>query len=165
MPLLKVRGNPEAHPGEWVDYQVDPENKKPVRFRIRSLPEAKEREIGRKHLGRKFEMFLRRRKASVEHDLEKLDAANAEAAEWCWLDSENFLGVAEDSEGAEEYGKLLGITIGVGEQFTFDGRLTVAVKRHLLGLHHHLAAWIVERAKDAQLRSDEERAEEETGKG
>src|SRR5262245_39824585 len=166
MALLKMRGNPEAHTGVWHVFQVDQDTGKQVRFLIRPLPEQKEREIGRKHLGRKFETLIKRRgKASVEHDLDKMDAANAEAAEWCWIDSDAFVGLAEDAEAAEEHTKLLGFPVKVGEPFAFDGHLTLNVKRHLIRAHHQLAAWIVDKAKTQQLRAEEDREEEEAGKG
>jgi len=152
-------GDSGKQEGSWVYWKKDPDNGKPVRFRMRAIPTS-------------FNVALRMRlnKGIKSQDVGKRPAveiierqieATRERAFYAVLDSENFAILVGGPSTAQALSDLLGEPVEAGQEVKVDGRWP-KLGKYLMSLLEPLAAWLSDKADDlAKLEADEE---EELGK-
>jgi hypothetical protein len=155
--LLKEREDSAGDPGEWSEYGLDPDNGRPIRFRIRLMPEAIERRIMARHPKAALKWEQKKgRQYMNPGDSEAQIRANAEGAEWALAETENFLAMVEDSGAAERYAALLDKPLKVGDVVSLDEHLTPAVKRHVFEQYPSLALWVLGESKARRVKAAED---------
>lgn len=133
----------------------DKDTGKDVKFRVRRIPAAVERDIERRCNTRIQEYRLARGGAVASVDSDDAEAVVCEKAIYALMDSEGFKGLAEDASRAGVYSTLLNTHVEPGVEFSFDGKLSDPVKRHLFEEFPPLATWVVNRAGSLGLTIDE----------
>jgi hypothetical protein len=129
--------------GRLFTYCDDPDTHKPVRFRLRSVPESEEREILRRHKLMNLKIVGNRH----DVDLAKTLAARIDYAVAAWLDTEGFSVRVDSVEAAAQYGSAIGQVVTPGEVMKWDGRWTPEAKRLVLALDTRLSGWIEKKAR------------------
>lgn len=129
--------------GRFFTYCDDPDTRKPVRFKVRAVSEAEEREILRRHKLMTLKIVGNRH----DVDLGKTLAARLDYAMAAWVDTEGFSVRAASVEAAAQYGDAIGQAVTPGEVMVWDGRWTPEAKRLVLAADTRLAAWLERKAR------------------
>jgi hypothetical protein len=165
MVFLK-EGSPDSEKGNWIQAGIDPDNKLPIKLRIRSVPQAKARAI-RESYGREetVQSPVKIKQKSGEdrefniasrdriHSEEDRRCSNRDFAEYALVDCENLSVLAIDEAKAKVYSALLpGVEVKPNDPVTLDGRLTEAFKHYLLDNDVALVNFINEKATELGTR-------------
>ena len=169
--MFEFSVRPEKAPGRWYTYttETDQDGKpapvlcegKPVRARIRAIPEPKLLEINIRHFGRKRELTWKRDETRGQIDPEAQAKSNVEKAIFALVDTDHWAVLPSDEESAAAL-RDLGIPAEAEKPAYLDGHWTPKVREWFFGLHLTVAAWVASKAGD---ESSDEAREEAEGKG
>ena len=163
MPFLKLVA-PESDLGRWIDVGIHPDNHKPVRLKVRRIPEKVDLQIANTYGtaekvtspikntnadGSKVE-YTRVSKQRV-YDFADNCAIFRDRCEYAVLDSENLDATAVDDATAKLLSSLMGggVDVRVGEAVPFDGRMTTALKHHIFDNDWQFAKLVSEKIGEA----------------
>lgn len=163
-----LREHSPAHDkGRWYQIGEDPDNNRPIKVKLRRLPESTARSISEKYGadrddpveaeggGGKARFTVRRR----VHSLEDMRAISIDRCLWAWLDCQNLSIEPLDDDVAKRYSEMLGgdAQVKANEPTILDGRLTAPMKQYLLGNFDKLRRAIDEKVTEhAQADAAEE---------
>jgi hypothetical protein len=93
----------------------------------------------------------------MDFDVERSRRINVQRASWALRDSRHVNVKLGDSDAAEEWQRLLGLTETpeVGARVRLDGHWNEAVKARVLGEHAELAMWVVGKAAEQRAHAQE----------
>jgi hypothetical protein len=158
MAQLRDIREPEVHEGQWISRGKD--HDKPVRYRIRPVPQDQDRRF------RKNTVQAGKARASRNREMSELmqraEDYSVERAVFALLDTENFSVEIGDGAAAELYGKLLEGPVSKGQEIALDGKWTEELRRHVLTRFPRLAAFISDQSaklEEKDLEAEEEDAE------
>jgi hypothetical protein len=163
MPFLKLVA-PEADLGRWIDVGIHPDNQRPVRLKVRRIPDKVDMHIANSYGtaekvtspvkttnpdGTRVE-YTRVTKQRV-YDFADNCAIFRDRCEYAVLDSENLDATAVDEPMAKLLASLLGggVEVRVGDTIPFDGRLTSALKHHVFDNDWQFAKQVSEKVAEA----------------
>jgi hypothetical protein len=154
-----VEGDAGKEQGTWVHWKKDPDNGRPVRFRLRPIPPSFNTALrARFNRGIKSDQLGKRPAVEV---MERQIEATRERALYALLDSENFSISLGGPSTAAAVSELLGKPVDASEEVLVDGHWP-ALGKLLMELFPPVAEWISNKAEElTRLEADEE---EELGK-
>lgn len=158
MPFTNV--GEDAQGGQPVFWRRDPDTKAPVRFRLRSVPAAFDKQL-RAEFNRGVKADRIGKRSAVELTEKTIDATRRRAA-YALVDSEGFVIRIGDAAAAAAYSEVLGEQLKPEQDVKLDGRWTDAVKELVLTYMPRLAAWLSDKADELLAQEAEE--EEDLGK-
>lgn len=145
----------EKSRGELVFWRHDPDNKKPIRFKLQPVPAAVTKQLRARFTeGKRAEKIGKQpaaRVAQLHEDFVRDRAAYA------LLDSENFAIVIGDDKAREKYSEALGREVQLEEEIVLDGAWTDEVKALVLTFSPPIADWINHKVDEmSALEAEEE---------
>lgn len=168
--MFEFNVKPDTAPGRVYEYpeKLDDDGKpvpalfdgKPVRARIRSIPEPKILEINVRNWGRKRDVTWTKEGARGQVDPEAKARADIEKAVFALVDTENWPILPANEESVQALTKM-GIPAEAGKPAFLDGHWTKDVREWFFGIHLSFAAWVAERGENGTA---EEAAKEAEGK-
>lgn len=156
MALLDDYGKPEQNDkGEWVEIGHD--EGRTVRLQIRAMPDDVLQSILRKHTRTDFvdnSTSGVRTAQPVPREWSDYTKFDIERAKFVLIDSENLFVRVRDAEAASFYQKAMGLPTPppVEEEVQLDGKLTEAIKDHLLGKNRTFRAKVLSASEEITKR-------------
>lgn len=158
MPFTNIAENAEG--GQLVFWRRDPDTQKPVRFRIRSVPAAFDKQL-RAEFNRGVKVDRMAKRSAVELTEKTIEATRRRAG-YALLDSDSFVIRIGDAAAAAAYGEVLGEQLQPGQDVKLDGRWSPALQELVLTYMPKLSAWLSDKADELLAQEAEE--EEDLGK-
>lgn len=145
--------------GQWFPFGPKDEDGQ-TEFLIAALPVSEERELSRKHFGKKRQLVVSKDgQRVIDSDVEKNDAFAIEKAVRCLKESRKAY-MTLNARTAQLFGPLVQGCPGAGERLVFDGRWTPEVKEALLtDVLPTLAGWVIDKADGLRRTKSEEEAD------
>ena len=158
MAQLRDIREPEAHEGQWITRGED--HDKPVRYRIRPVPQDVDRRLRKTTVQAGKVRAVRNRE--MAELAQRAEDYSVERAVYALVDTENFSVEIGDDAAAALYGSLLGQAAKKGDEIALDGKWTDELRQHVLGKFRRLAGFISDQAaklEEKDLEAEEEQAE------
>lgn len=156
--MAQAKRETAENAGRWFTNGKD--HGKPVRYRVRPIPVAVDRQLHREVYGNAKARQLGRQSATTA--IERMQDYTILRAGYALVDTENFSIEIGDPAAAELYSKLLGEVVLPSTEVFLDGKWTDALRKDVLAVARRRAAWISDKADrlvEAEIQDEEDENE------
>jgi hypothetical protein len=138
--------NPDNDIGKWHVWKIDPDNGKPIRARLRQIPQGIENKIRSAHKSESLRVHVNKsnEEGSMDVDLVRNRKIARDRAAFALLETENYnVGIGDD-DAAALWSKLSESVVEKGKELVLDDKWHLgALKGHELTENPEFAGWCI----------------------